>query len=445
MKRKLFGTDGIRGVAGEDISPSLAYKTGMAAVSVLKGNRGTSPHVILATDTRISKDSLSLALCAGVCSAGGRVTHLGVLPTPAVSYLTERMGADAGIMISASHNPYRYNGIKIFSSSGIKLSDELEEETERIILTGGCDSLSFDGVFSACDMTDEYVSHLLASNDSSIKKMRIGVDCANGAAYRSAKKLFSRLPTEAVFIGDTPSGRNINEGCGSTSLTSLSSLVKKNSLDLGVAFDGDADRLLAVDENGDEVDGDVILAVCAEYMLQKKRLRGGIVGTVMSNLGLSKYCEERNIGYIGSAVGDRHVLEEMNTSGYNLGGEQSGHIIFSDYAKAGDGQLSAIKLLEAVSFFNIPLSSLSKLIKKYPQITINVPATERDKKMLTESDAVLSAHKKARELLGGNGRIILRASGTEPLIRIMGEHSDRAVLSDVIDSLMRVIEREKEK
>jgi len=441
MTKRLFGTDGIRGRIGKEILPSLAYKVGRYAVSVLKDAPSSRPpHFLVATDTRISKDSISLALCSGITAAGGRVTHLGVLPTPAVSYLTVRMRANAGVMVSASHNPYYCNGIKIFSSDGKKLSDELEEKIESLIEEEKHEPLTCDGSISFVNMTEAYVSYLQSSASCSLKKMRIGVDCANGAAYASAKFLFERLGIEALFTGDRPDGKNINLRCGSTDLSSLSRFVKEQKLDLGIAFDGDADRLLAVDENGREADGDVILAICAEYLLATKRLKGGIVGTVMSNLGLRKYCESRGIGYIEAPVGDRHVSDKMTEHGYNLGGEQSGHIIFSDLSNAGDGQLSAIKLLEAISFFDLPMSSLVKIIKKYPQVTVNIPANENAKALIS-SPSVIMAKENAQRLLGDNGRIILRASGTEPLIRIMAEGESTDEILAIANSIRQAVEK----
>jgi len=443
--KKLFGTDGIRGVVGKKITPLLAYRTGIAIASVVKTNTCDRPKIIVATDTRASSDCLSLSLCAGITSAGATAINAGTIPTPAVSLLTTECKADAGIMISASHNPHIYNGIKIFDSHGLKLSDELEKRAEDIISDRESASLTYDGKYYSSDMTDIYVSHLLRSNDVALRGFRIGIDTANGASYKSAPLLFKKLCGEVYFINDTPNGVNINENCGSTDVSSLKRLVKEKGLDLGLAFDGDADRLIAVDENGCEADGDAILSLCAKSLLMQGKLKGGVVGTVMSNLSLKKYCESIGVGYAEAAVGDRNVFLKMSELGYNLGGEQSGHIIFSDFSLAGDGQLSAIKLLEALSLLDIPLSHVHSSIKKYPQITVNIYADDNQKERILSSKTVINEYEKSKAALSENGKLILRASGAEPLIRIMAEAPTNEDAERVANHLKIIIESEKNK
>lgn len=448
MNGKLFGTDGIRGIANKDLTPTLAMKVGRACAEILKKSHTGKPKVLLASDTRISKDMLSSAISAGLTGAGADVIQLGVMPTPAVAYLVTRVGADAGIMISASHNPYEYNGIKIFNCDGYKLSDKLEEKIECMISEEAFGETPLgDSVGRVLDMDYSrlYIEHLLRSTKLKGNGLRIAVDCANGSASRIAKRLFTELGINADIFCDSPDGNNINKGCGSTVISNLSKIVTDGGYDLGLAFDGDADRLLAVDEKGEEVDGDRIIAICAERMLKSGTLKGGtVVGTVMSNLGLRKFCEERNLGFYPAKVGDRYVLEKMRECGYNLGGEQSGHIVFSDYATTGDGQLAAIQLLEAVIYSGKKLSELASCMLKYPQITLNIQATDRDKAMITEAPAIISAHEEARRKIGNDGRILLRASGTEPLIRIMAEGKDIELIRKVAGELADIIVQEKE-
>ncbi len=447
MNGKLFGTDGIRGIANKDLSPALALKVGRACAEILKRESKDKPKILLATDTRISKDMLSSALAAGLTGAGADVTNLGVMPTPAVAYLVTRIGADAGIMVSASHNPYEYNGNKIFNGEGYKLSDELEEKIELMISEEafGETPLADDvGRVFDMDYSRLYIEHLLRSTKIKGCSLRVAVDCANGSSSRTAKRLFEGLGVNADIYADTPDGTNINKNCGSTVISNISNIVKSGSYDIGFAFDGDADRLLAVDENGEEIDGDRILAICATKMLREGTLNGGtVVGTVMSNFGLRKFCEENNLGFYPAKVGDRYVLEKMRECGYNLGGEQSGHIIFSDFATTGDGQLAAIKLLEAVIESGKPLSELASCMLKYPQITLNIRATAKEKAMITESPTILAAKENASRQIGSDGRILLRASGTEPLIRIMAEGRDIELISRVASELADVITSEK--
>ncbi len=447
MNGKLFGTDGIRGIANKDLTPALAMKVGRACAEILGKENKDKPKILLATDTRISKDMLAGALSAGLSCAGADVINIGVMPTPAVAYLVTRTGSDAGIMISASHNPCEYNGIKIFGREGYKLSDELEEKIETMISEDAFGETPLgEGVGRIFDMDYSrlYIDHLVRSSKIEKNSLRIAVDCANGSASRTAKRLFEALDINADIFADSPDGTNINKNCGSTVLSNLTKIVKDGGYDLGIAFDGDADRLLAVDENGEEVDGDRIIAVSAEKMLREGKLKGNtVVGTVMSNLGLRKFCEAHGLSFFPAKVGDRYVLEKMTECGYNLGGEQSGHIIFSDYATTGDGQLAAIKLIEAVVDSGKKLSELASCMTKYPQITLNLRASAKEKAMLTESPAIIAAHEEARRKIGEDGRILLRASGTEPLIRIMAEGKDTELINSVLSELADVILREK--
>ena len=450
MNNKLFGTDGIRGVANKDLTPALALQVGYAAASVLSEKLGRPAKFLLATDTRISKDMLSAATSAGIMSASSSVVNLGGLSTPAVAYLVCELHADAGIVISASHNPFEYNGIKIFNSEGYKLSDELEEAIEERIMDPSKKALAFyqeTGSYESADLSELYVDHLVScASIKSPEQYHIAVDCSNGASSVTAERLFARLGIKADIIHAQPDGKNINTFCGSTDLRSLSAYVRRNNLDLGIAFDGDADRMLAVDENGNEVDGDHVIAICAKRMLEKGILKGNtVVGTIMSNLGLRRFCEDYGLSFFAAKVGDRYVLEEMNASGYNIGGEQSGHIIFSDYATTGDGQLAAIMLLGALSESGKKLSELASCMTHYPQVTLNVHATPVQKSLITESPAILAAADEIRAILGKEGRVLLRASGTEPLIRVMIEGKDEESIERMAKDLVSVIESEKQR
>ncbi len=447
MNGKLFGTDGIRGIANKDLTPMLAMKVGRAVAEILRKENRPKPKILLAQDTRISKDMLAFAISAGLTGAGADVINIGVMPTPAVAYLIKRTGADAGIMISASHNPFEYNGIKIFGPEGYKLSDELEERIELMISEEAFGETPLgEGVGRVFDMdySRSYIDYLTRCAKIGKNSLRVAVDCANGAASRSAKRLFEALGIDADIFADTPDGTNINKNCGSTVLSNLKRIVKEGNYDLGLAFDGDADRLLAVDETGEEVDGDRIIAISADKMLKDGTLKGNtVVGTVMSNLGLRKFCESRGLDFYSAKVGDRYVLEKMIECGYNLGGEQSGHIVFSDYATTGDGQLAAIKLLETLVDSGEKLSSLASCMTKYPQITLNLRANAKEKAMITESPSVLAAYEKAKRKIGEDGRILLRASGTEPLIRIMAEGRDTNLINSVLSELANAISSEK--
>lgn len=427
---KLFGTDGIRGIANEKLDAMLAFRVGQAAAALLAEGRETKPLFTIGKDTRISSDMLEAALTAGLCSAGADVIPLGVLPTPAVAYITMEAGADAGIVISASHNPFEYNGIKIFNGSGFKLSDELEAAIEDIILNDVPVKMAVGGeVGRVIEGREKYLASYidrLASLAGEISGLKVVIDCSNGASSVTARRLFSRFDIDLTVIHDEPDGVNINDKCGSTNMASLCQKVKEGGYDIGIAFDGDADRCLIVDENGNELDGDCIMAVCGSRMKQQGTLKNDfIVATVMSNIGFHMFAKEHGIDLRCAAVGDRNVLEMMQEIGANLGGEQSGHLIFLDDSTTGDGQLAAVKILSLLSEAKIPLSQLASEFVQYPQILINVAvAGDADKKRIMDSAELAAAVKAAEAELGEQGRVLIRASGTEALIRVMVEAFD---------------------
>lgn len=443
---KLFGTDGIRGVANETLTCELAYRVGQAAAICLSKEKQGTPTVVIGMDTRISSDMLENALLSGLCACGCNAVRLGVIPTPAVAYLTLFYHADAGIVISASHNPYEHNGIKIFSAEGFKLNDALEEEIEALILSEGkLPTRTHDGLGRVIDgrhAKEFYIRHLV-STVGEISDLRVLVDCANGSASATAHRLFNRFPIEVRIMNDNPDGVNINAECGSTHLKRLSEQVKNGYYDIGIAFDGDADRCLAVDENGNEIDGDKIMAICAKSMREKGKLRNdGFVATVMSNLGLHKYCEENKLKILCAAVGDRNVLEMMQQEDMVLGGEQSGHIIFLEHMTTGDGQLAALQFLQILCESGKPVSKLVSDIARYPQILINVPGPHdnAEKKALMDSEPVQAACREGERLLAGDGRILVRASGTEALIRVMVEASTEQQARRVAEMVAATVE-----
>ncbi len=444
---KLFGTDGIRGIANEGLDATLAFKVGRAAAAVLADGKEGRPLFTIGKDTRISSDMLEAALTAGLCSAGADVISLGVLPTPAVAYATMEAKADAGIVISASHNPYEYNGIKIFNGCGFKLSDELEAAIEDIILEDKPVKLALGGELGrvlkpSVDYTEAYVDHL-ASKGENISGLKVVIDCSNGASAVTAGRLFSRFDIDLSIIHGEPNGVNINLNCGSTHMDILRETVKSGGYDIGIAFDGDADRCLVVDEMGNELDGDCIMAVCGSRMKQRGELKNDyIVATVMSNIGFRLFSEERGIELRCAAVGDRNVLEMMQELGANLGGEQSGHLIFLDESTTGDGQLAAVKILNLLSAEKKPLSQLAAEFVRYPQVLINVPVkSDADKKRIMGSDALAEAVKAAETELDGKGRVLIRASGTEALIRVMVEAFDEAQANALAERLAGDVKR----
>ncbi len=442
---KLFGTDGIRGVANETLDCRLAYRVGQAAAISLTKKPGVKPSVVIGKDTRISSDMLEGALIAGLTASGCNVVRLGVIPTPGVAYLTVKLHADAGVVISASHNPFEHNGIKMFSGEGFKLSDALEEESESLILregelpvkTGAALGQVMDGAFTA----EQYLDHL-ASTVGQLPRMRVLIDCANGAASATARKLFSRFALNVDYINDTPNGVNINNHCGSTHIEMLAEKVREGGYALGLAFDGDADRCLAVDENGGLIDGDQIMAICADTLTKQGKLTGsGFVATVMSNIGLHKYCAEHGLRLLCAAVGDRNVLEMMQREGMALGGEQSGHIIFLEHMTTGDGQLAALQLLSILAQSGRRASELASAVTRYPQVLLNVRVGGNDeKKAIMESPLLGEAIRKAEAGLGGNGRVLVRASGTEPLIRVMVEAGSEQTARETAETLVHAVE-----
>ena len=443
---RLFGTDGVRGIANTEISCELAMKIARATALVLSENNETEKlRILIGTDTRKSADMLSNAIAAGFCSVGCNVLLLGVVPTPAVAFLVKEYSYDAGVMISASHNPCEYNGIKIFRSNGYKLPDETEEKIEAIILdeimpvplkVGG----EIGCVLSGENAVEDYIKHIEKTAHSHFYGMRIALDCANGSASETAGELFGRLGAECMLINITPDGTNINKNCGSTHIGCLQSFVLQNGCDLGFAFDGDADRLLCVDSDGTLIDGDKILAVCAKHMSIQGKLRANtVVSTVMSNMGFVRFCEKHGIKCEKTQVGDRYVLEKMLVNGYQIGGEQSGHIIFLDYATTGDGQLTAVQLLNVIRETGKSLKELASEIEDFPQVLKNVRVSAFGKRRLFEDEDIKIAISEAEKELGENGRVLVRASGTEPLVRIMIEGKDREQTERLSGQIAEVI------
>ena len=425
---RLFGTDGIRGIANTEISCELALKIGRAAATVLfPGKENERLRVIIGTDTRKSGDMLTAALAAGFCSAGCDVYLLGVVPTPAVAFLVKEYSYDAGVMISASHNTDEYNGIKIFSRDGYKLPDETEEKIEAIIFNevsfttpviGG----KIGNISVLNDAVGCYLRHIEDTARFRADGIKIAIDCANGSASVTAEKLFTELGAECTVINCEPDGVNINKDCGSTHIETLQEFMKGKGYDIGFSFDGDADRLLAVDEDGRLVDGDKIIASCSKAMMRQGRLKkNSAVVTVMSNLGLLHFFEKHGISCVKTNVGDRYVLEKMLALGCNIGGEQSGHVIFSDFATTGDGQLTAVQLLNVIKETGKSLRELADEIEIFPQVLVNVRVSSLGKLRLNEDEEIRIAIEEAERELAGDGRVLVRASGTEPLVRVMLE------------------------
>ncbi|HIU43141.1 MAG TPA: phosphoglucosamine mutase [Candidatus Ventrousia excrementavium] len=426
---KYFGTDGARGVANVELTAELAYRIGVAAAWVLTRELQHRPCFFIGRDTRISGNMLEAALEAGICAAGVDVVSLGVLPTPAVAYLTSVHQTDAGFVISASHNPFEHNGIKIFGSRGYKLSDEQEEQIEHYIDNPPAEAMATGAELGRITHLElsaevEYTNHIIKSAPGRIEGMRIILDCANGAASQTAERIFSALGADVTLIHHSPNGVNINEGCGSTHMDDLCARVVAGGYDLGAAFDGDADRCLLVDERGRVIDGDCVLALLADKMHCAGSLRGGVSATVMSNLGLRSFCRERGIEVGCTKVGDRYVLEEMLEKGWNLGGEQSGHVILSDHATTGDGQLTAAHFLCMVAESGKKASELRDLVPSFPQVTVNVPAPNSVKKQVADLPAVREVAAQIEKAFGADGRILIRPSGTEALVRVMVEGRD---------------------
>ncbi len=459
---RLFGTDGIRGIANTELSVELAMKIGKAAAMVLTSHARRRPIFVVGMDTRISSGMICNAIVAGLCSVGADVNVLGVVPTPAVAYLIGKYKADAGIMISASHNSAEFNGIKIFSGDGYKLPDALEEQIETIIGTElsdnregkekteeasvitekpiGKDVGNVSYVTNACK---DYIDHLKSTVSNSLDGLRIVVDTANGSASMTAQSLFTQLGAEVTMLSDKPNGININEKCGSTHLENLKKYVMEHHFDAGIAFDGDADRCLYIDELGNEVDGDQVMAICAYDMKQRGKLaKNTVIGTIMTNLGFIKFCEANDMNFIATKVGDRFVLEEMLLEEYNFGGEQSGHVIFRDFATTGDGELTAIQLLSLMKRNQKKLSELAKVMTKYPQVSENVKVSNQGKVLFYTNAAIKKAIEEGKKELGEKGRVVVRPSGTEPKIRVMVEGEDPLFIQNVLEKLVKVIKAE---
>lgn len=428
---RLFGTDGVRGIAGKELTAEFAMNLGIATAYVLtKSKKGGK--VVIGKDTRISGDMLVSSLIAGLTSVGLDVIDLGVVPTPCVSLLVSKYKALAGIMVSASHNPSEYNGIKIFDKNGYKLPDALEDEIEDTIIN--IDKYNFKNnnigrLITGYDPIGDYVNHLKKACDTNMAGLNVIVDCANGSASMVAPRLFSELDCNATVINATPDGYNINHNCGSTHIENLVSKVLENNLDCGIAYDGDADRCIMVDNKGNVIDGDYILAITSNYLKENNKLsKNTVVGTVMSNLGFVKFCQDYKINFEKTKVGDRYVLEEMLLKGYNLGGEQSGHIIFKDYANTGDGELTSLKVLEVMRYTKKSLNELSSIMTKYPQVLINVEVDNSKKNEIYNDDDINEEIKRISNILDQEGRVLVRPSGTEALIRVMIEGADTKVI-----------------
>jgi phosphoglucosamine mutase len=443
----MFGTDGVRGVAGTELTIELAMKLGQAGAYVLTKEQSHQPTIIVGCDTRISGGMLANALMAGICSVGANAIYVGVAPTPAIAYLTRKHKVDAGVVISASHNPMEFNGIKFFNGEGYKLSDELEDEIEALIRNNMEDVVFPIGpgigkVDYRFDIIDEYVKFQKKTVPVDLSSLKIVVDCAEGASSYTSVKTLTDLGANLIAIHTSPDGTNINANCGSTHMDELKARVVSEQADIGIAFDGDADRMLAVDENGKMVDGDEIMAICGSYLMKKGRLaKNTIVVTVMTNLGFSLMGEKEGIHVEKTKVGDRYVLENMRQNGYNLGGEQSGHVIFLDDNTTGDGLLSALHLLEVMVETQKPLSELSKVMEVLPQALVNAKVPNHKKESYMEYTEIAEAIDELEKKFAGEGRVLIRPSGTEPLVRVMIEGKDQRVIEEEATKLADLIQK----
>ena len=446
---RLFGTDGVRGVAGTELTIELAMKLGQAGAYVLTKETSHQPTIIVGCDTRISGGMLANALMAGICSVGANAVFVGVVPTPAVAYLTRLHKVDAGVVISASHNPMEFNGIKFFNGEGYKLSDELEDEIQALI-ENDMDDVTFpigSGIGKIdyrFDIREEYIEFEKKTVPVDLSGMKIVIDCVEGANYYTAVKTLTDLGADLIAIHTEPDGTNINANCGSTHMEELMARVVAEKAQIGIAFDGDADRMLAVDEKGRLVDGDQIMAICAKHMKEKGLLKQDtLVVTVMSNLGLTLMAKDNGIKLESTKVGDRYVLENMLANGYNVGGEQSGHIIFLDDNTTGDGLLSALRLLEVMAETGKPLSELSSVMNVLPQALVNAKVPNHKKNSYMEYPKIAKAIEELEAKFAGEGRVLIRPSGTEPLVRVMIEGKDQKVISEeahkLADLIMKVM------
>ena len=452
MMRKYFGTDGIRRIANTELTPSLVYKVAKAGAYVLSKHTDHMPTILIGRDTRISGTLIESAMVAGFLSFGANVKLLGVIPTPAVAYLTRKLNADASVVISASHNTYEFNGIKFFSNQGMKISDTLEEEIEEIMDAGKLDDLTAVndkiGVSEyALELMDEYVYFFRKHFEEVIeqnltKDFIVGLDTANGATSVVAEKIFKTLGIPYKIINNKPDGININQNCGSTHLEGLKKFVVENHLSLGVAYDGDGDRCLAVDEKGNEIDGDKLLAIISSNLRAKGNLKKDtIVATVMSNLGLNKYAKENDLALLQTKVGDRYVLEEMLKQDFNLGGEQSGHVILLDYNPTGDGILTSLMLIKSMLESKKKASELGDMVRLYPQVLVNAKVSSDKKYDYEKDEEIKEAIENLEKEFAGNGRVLIRPSGTEPLVRVMIEGEDQTYITKKAQEIASLIEQ----
>lgn len=443
---RLFGTDGVRGIANIELTSELAYQLGRAGAYVLTKEKKHAPKILVGMDTRISGDMLEAALVSGICSVGAHAVIAGIVPTPAVAYLVRQYQLDAGIVISASHNPVEYNGIKFFNNEGYKLRDELENEIEAIIdnpedLLPKPTGILVGTKKLAENALEDYIDFLKSVAEDRLDGITVAIDCANGASYKAAPVALEELGASVCVIHNKPDGTNINQNCGSTHMEDLCDFVKERKADIGLAFDGDADRCLAVDENGVLIDGDKILAICGIDMKKKGLLKGNaIVGTIMSNLGLTLMGQKNDIQIEQANVGDRYVLEQMIDKGYNLGGEQSGHIIFLDYNTTGDGILTAIKLLSILKESGKKASELASAMETMPQVLVNAKVNNAKKNDYMNVEEVKEAIQSLNEKFSGEGRVLIRTSGTEPLIRVMIEGKNLNHIEKEARELAKLIE-----
>lgn len=442
---RLFGTDGVRGVAGSELTIELATKLGQAGAYVLTKEQAHKPTIIVGCDTRISGGMLASALMSGICSVGANAIFAGVMPTPAIAYLTRKHKVDAGVVISASHNPMEFNGIKFFNGDGYKLPDALEDEIEALIANDMKDITLPTGseigkIEYRFDLIREYIDFMKKTVPVDLTGMKIVIDCAEGASYKTSVETLRELGAELVAIHTNPDGTNINSNCGSTHMEELQARVVYEKAAVGLAFDGDADRMLAVDENGKVVDGDEIMAICANYMKEKGTLKKDtVVVTVMSNLGFTLMGQERNLHIEKTKVGDRYVLENMLANGYNLGGEQSGHVIFLDDNTTGDGLLSALHLLQVMVDTGKPLSELAQVMEVLPQALVNAKVPNHKKESFMEYPEIAGAIAELEEKFAGEGRVLIRPSGTEPLVRVMIEGKNQTQIEEEAKKLAELI------
>lgn len=449
--RKYFGTDGIRRIANTELSPELVFRVAKAGAYVLSKHTDHMPTILIGRDTRISGTLIESSMISGFLSYGANVKTLGVLPTPAVAYLTKKLNADASVVISASHNTYEFNGVKYFSNKGMKIPDSIEEEIEEVMDSDKMSELvavneNIGISESGEELVYEYIYFIEGIFRDSLlknanKDFKVVIDTANGATSQIAEKIFSDLGINFTIINNKPNGVNINDNCGSTHLEGLRKYLLENGYDLGIAYDGDGDRCLAIDEKGNLIDGDKILAVSSKYLKENNKLsKDTIVATVMSNLGLNVYAKNNNLNLIQTKVGDRYVLEEMLENGYNIGGEQSGHIIFLDYNPTGDGILTSLMLLQIILEKKVSASKLCDIIDIYPQVLVNAKVSNDKKYDFDKDEEIVKQIKEVEEEFAGNGRVLIRTSGTEPLVRVMIEGKDQEYITKKANDIAKLIE-----